>query len=156
MNGRTGEHLIVKKVLIIHKLYYFSETKNIITAFAKQPGLIMKKKNSFLCGVLPVLLMSLIAFAAKAQDSGSPSFDAYEKDPADQVFFTRGDSTDAVIFVRKDSASMRKPLKRNVYKPAPVVPKEKHQPSDSDDNSVLSFNFLYYLIQKYKMQDIVD
>lgn len=116
----------------------------------------MKKKNSFLCGVLPVLLMSLIAFTAGAQDSGSPSFEAYEKDPADQAFFSPRDSADAIIFAKKDSASLRKPLKRNVYKPAPVVPKEKHESADADDNSVLSFNFLYYLIQKYKMQDIVD
>ena len=25
-----------------------------------------------------------------------------------------------------------------------------------DDDSILSFNFLYYLVEKYKMQDIVD
>ena len=93
---------------------------------------------------------------AGAQDSGSPSFDAYEKDPAEHSFFSRGDSTNAFSFEKKDSALARKPLKRNVYKPAPVVPKEKNQSSDADDNSVLSFNFLYYLIQKYKMQDIVD
>ena len=26
----------------------------------------------------------------------------------------------------------------------------------SDDDSILSFNFLYYIIEKYKLQDIVD
>jgi hypothetical protein len=148
-------HLIVKKVLIIHKLYYFSETKNIIAAFAKQPGLIMDKKNSTFCGFLLLVLFSLVALNVNAQDSGSPSFEAYEKDPAEPVFFTRGDSSESVISPRKDSSSLRIPLKRNVYKPAPVVPKEKSN-SDPNDNSVLSFNFLYYLIQKYKMQDIVD
>lgn len=29
------------------------------------------------------------------------------------------------------------------------------RPSEADD-SILSFNFLYYIFQKYKMQDIVD
>jgi hypothetical protein len=28
--------------------------------------------------------------------------------------------------------------------------------SAEDDDSILSFNFLYYLVEKYKMQDIVD
>lgn len=143
-------------MLIIHKLYYFSETKNIITAFAKQPGLIMKKKNSFLCAVVTFMLMSLVASTAAAQDSGSPNFDAYANDPAEQVFFMPGDSSQSIIAGKKDSSSVRKLSKRNVYKPAPVVPKEKDQSADADDNSVLSFNFLYYLIQKYKMQDIVD
>ena len=116
----------------------------------------MKKKNSFLCAVITLMMIGLLVGTAGAQDGGSPSFEAYEKDPAEQAFFTRGDSSDFAAFGKKDSSTLRKPLKRNVYKPAPVVPKEKDQPSDADDNSVLSFNFLYYLIQKYKMQDIVD
>ena len=28
--------------------------------------------------------------------------------------------------------------------------------TEDDDDSILSFNFLYYLVEKYKMQDIVD
>ena len=91
-----------------------------------------------------------------AQESGRPSFDAYEKDPAERVFFTRSDSSASSILPRKDSSSLRTSFKRNVYKPAPVAPKEKNRPTNTDDDSVLSFNFLYYLIQKYKMQDIVD
>lgn len=30
------------------------------------------------------------------------------------------------------------------------------KPKDEDDDSVLSFNFLYYIIRKYKLQDIMD
>jgi hypothetical protein len=48
-----------------------------------------------------------------------------------------------------------------------VVPKTKTEPQPKaaekqppqqpkDDDSILSFNFLYYIIQKYKLQDIVD
>lgn len=35
-------------------------------------------------------------------------------------------------------------------------PVEKPNTSKEDDDSILSFNFLYYIIQKYKLQDIVD
>ncbi len=34
-------------------------------------------------------------------------------------------------------------------------PMEK-QPAKPEDDSILSFNFLYYIIQKYKLQDIID
>lgn len=37
----------------------------------------------------------------------------------------------------------------------PVKPMEK-QPAKPEDDSILSFNFLYYIIQKYKLQDIID
>jgi hypothetical protein len=33
---------------------------------------------------------------------------------------------------------------------------KKAQKQSADDDSVLSFNFLYYIIRKYKMQDIID
>jgi hypothetical protein len=100
--------------------------------------------------------MSLASNSGMAQESGSPSFDAYEKDPSDRVFYSPGDSSGSIPSKIKDSTSIKMPVKRNVYKPAPVVPKEKNESADPDDNSILSFNFLYYLIQKYKMQDIVD
>jgi hypothetical protein len=51
-------------------------------------------------------------------------------------------------------------------KPAPVVPairKEipgknptKQIPPKQDDDAILSFNFLYYIIQKYKLQEIIE
>jgi hypothetical protein len=116
----------------------------------------MIKKNSLFCAFLVMILMSLISIESNAQDAGSPSFEGYDKDPSERVFFTRGDSTHSLTPARKDSSASRMPLKRNVYKPAPVAPKEKDRAADPNDNSVLSFNFLYYLIQKYKMQDIVD
>ena len=37
----------------------------------------------------------------------------------------------------------------------PVKPQEK-VPTKPEDDSILSYNFLYYIIQKYKLQDIVD
>jgi hypothetical protein len=114
----------------------------------------MNKNISRFCGFF--LLLFFVtggALKSSAQESGSPSFEAYDKLSIDD--FNTRDSTFANQ-PRKDSSAVRLSIKRNVYKPAPVAPKEKDSSGDPNDNSVLSFNFLYYLIQKYKMQDIVD
>ena len=38
----------------------------------------------------------------------------------------------------------------------PPTENTKPESKQSADDSILSFNFLYYIIQKYKLQDIVD
>lgn len=45
--------------------------------------------------------------------------------------------------------------------PPAVKPEQPAKPPEKpvaqrEDDSILSFNFLYYIIQKYKLQDIVD
>lgn len=116
----------------------------------------MLKNNSFFLGYTFLLLLAVAPHLSSAQESGSPSFEAYENLPDDREWITPGDTVNASR-LKKDSIAARQLMKRSVYKPAPAVPKDKDQSDkDSDDNSTLSFNFLYYLIQKYKMQDIVD
>jgi hypothetical protein len=118
----------------------------------------MGKNSSLLTSLFALLAVVLVCSSASAQDSGSPSFEAYDRSPLDRVFLTGpNDSITSQSTVKKDSASTLKVFKRNVYKPSSVVPKQSQkQQEQSGDNSILSFNFLYYLIQKYKMQDIVD
>jgi hypothetical protein len=58
--------------------------------------------------------------------------------------------------IRRDSVSvqaMEGPSQKPKIDPA-AKPAGK-QPAKEDD-SILTFNFLYYIIQKYKLQDIVD
>ena len=96
-----------------------------------------------------------MSIEVKAQESGSPSFEAYDRVPLDPVYISGGGDSTYQVSQQQDSIRIPKNLKRNVYKPSPVVPKDKDH-NQSTDDSILSFNFLYYLIQKYKMQDIVD
>lgn len=54
--------------------------------------------------------------------------------------------------VLRDSSSFK------TYTPArvPAEPSKHNAKPAHDEDDVLSFNFLYYIIRKYKLQDIVD
>jgi hypothetical protein len=70
-----------------------------------------------------------------------------ELDPA----FKKSQAGGAVI---RDSATVKP-----VVRPKLQTPDSSKAPAkrpSQDDDSILSFNFLYYIFQKYKMQDIVD
>ncbi len=54
----------------------------------------------------------------------------------------------------KDSLAIR-PNTRATKLPTDASKTPVKRPSQEDD-SILSFNFLYYIFQKYKLQDIVD
>lgn len=59
--------------------------------------------------------------------------------------------------LRDSVASILPPSSASKTKPTPKpAEKQSSPPAKEDDDSILSFNFLYYIIQKYKLQDIVD
>ena len=117
--------------------------------------------------ILFAFLLSVVTpcgfMLAQAQDSSFPGtevddlgvdkesekkmYSPGELDPA----FKKAQTGDAVI---KDSVAMRMPTLRTNKVPDASKTAVK-RPSEEDD-SILSFNFLYYIFQKYKMQDIVD
>jgi hypothetical protein len=102
--------------------------------------------------------------AAFSQEAGSPSFEAYDTEhlrERDRILATPGESVDPQRSTispppSRDTSTVKAVAPRNVFKPSSVVPKEQNKSKDQKDDSILSFNFLYYLIQKYKMQDIID
>jgi hypothetical protein len=118
-------------------------------------------------------LLALLApagfFAAHAQDAPSLVTDSYDTHPdADRVFYLPGGEAEPsgggnakpLPLVSKDSAAaipqtthrvVRTPTEN--LKPSQV---SKQNKEEQEDESILSFNFLYYIIQKYKLQDIVD
>lgn len=55
----------------------------------------------------------------------------------------------------KDSMALR-PVARPTKVQTPDSSKTPVKRPSEEDDSILSFNFLYYIFQKYKMQDIVD
>ena len=55
----------------------------------------------------------------------------------------------------KDSTAIKPIIKSTKVQPSDSSKTPAKQPSQEDD-SILSFNFLYYIFQKYKLQDSVD
>ena len=111
-----------------------------------------------------LLIMCCAATDAVAQDAGMSDVEI----PADDL--SRGDHSSIFVpgedarfvprasgHVSNDSISLQMqdfPMQRAAQRPAEKA-SEKQSVKGKDD-SVLTFNFLYYIIQKYKLQDIID
>ena len=98
---------------------------------------------------------------ALAQDAGMSDVEVINGTDNSDVAFTPGDE---LRFVPRANAAVAKkdsivlqihdfPMQRAAQKP--VDKSNDKQPAKKDD-SILTFNFLYYIIQKYKLQDIID
>ncbi|SHI00294.1 hypothetical protein SAMN04488109_6671 [Chryseolinea serpens] len=128
----------------------------------------MKIKLHYILFAISLSLVSLLGTnTAHAQDNTFPALDAGTYDAEaekerDKVIYSSSSSemepqaihklqTPAV----KDSLANRNNAHRTV-KTAAESGKNANKPSSHSDDSVLSFNFLYYLFEKYKLQDIVD
>ena len=129
-------------------------------------------------GLRHILILSCIAImvfakSAVAQESSLPENeyidverDKYERE---RIISSPGEGSDFRYYPRtstttptvtKDSVESKPATPAPVVtnqkpKIAPVKPQEK-VPVKPEDDSILSYNFLYYIIQKYKLQDIVD
>jgi hypothetical protein len=118
-----------------------------------------------------ILILACIASAAfvtssYGQDSGIPDYESTDNE-RDKMLYSPGEGEMrprypvTISNVPKDSASVIRtspipatPLR--VKPEQPLKPSEKQVPAKHDDDSILSFNFLYYIIQKYKLEDIID
>jgi hypothetical protein len=115
-----------------------------------------------------LLILLVVALASThdlfGQESGSPGFESYDSEAANGI--------EKVVTVRESSEPVKSSLKPATHpvlqldntdsvvvrfqtNPVKSAPKSPNKPKD-DDDSVLSFNFLYYLIERYKLQDIMD
>jgi hypothetical protein len=114
----------------------------------------------------PVLLTLLLALTPagiatlRAQDASYPAADGYESDAdseRERIIYSAGE-VDAInrvhVVAGKDSINNR-PTQARPNK-QPEAAKNLAKPSSSQEDDILSFNFLYYLFEKYKLQDIVD
>ena len=112
--------------------------------------------------ILAVLIF-LSAASALAQDAGMSDEMVEERDASEseKVVFTPGEDLRYVPkasgAVGRDSVALNIhdfPMQQATLK-APDKSTEK-QPAKPKDDSILTFNFLYYIIQKYKLQDVID
>lgn len=112
------------------------------------------------CLASPAFVSSLFA-----QDAGMQDLEIVESDKERMLYSPGGEgemvyrSTPATVSVPpRDSVASVIPSS-SISKTRPSAKSAEKQPSPpakEDDDSILSFNFLYYIIQKYKLQDIVD
>lgn len=99
-----------------------------------------------------------------AQDSSTSETYEGDDEKDKEPIFSPGEQADRPFKIQsstplKDSAAFAPKTisasQPRATKPSPESAKPETKQSSSDD-SILSFNFLYYIIQKYKLQDIVD
>jgi hypothetical protein len=102
---------------------------------------------------------------AFAQDASAQELGLTEADHEKMTYSPGGEGETRTRIISstptKDSLTTvrHQPPAQNNLKPkadSPLKSPEKATSKDQDQDSILSFNFLYYIIQKYKLQDIVD
>lgn len=121
-----------------------------------------------LCDLLFALALSVISpcglLMVQAQDVSFPGTEMDEvgiEKETEKMMYSPGE-LDPVFkksqgsgVIAKDSASVKPVLRTNKVQ-TPDSSKAPVKRPSQDDDSILSFNFLYYIFQKYKMQDMVD
>ena len=114
-----------------------------------------------LLGLLLAVLTPAGIQCAQAQDASYPlqeSMDMDSEHERDKVIYSPGEA-DASLNVKahvmpsKDTMAI-KPIR--ITKPVQEGVKHSARPASQEDDSILSFNFLYYIFEKYKLQDMVD
>ncbi len=121
----------------------------------------MKSKLIRILFSFSLIAFSLVSVGQSYAQDASPA-DVYENnDEKDRepIFSEQLDQHHKVqpSTLLKDSAASIQKI--TAQRPAPAKPATeniKPESKQSSDDSILSFNFLYYIIQKYKLQDIVD
>jgi hypothetical protein len=95
-------------------------------------------------------MLLLVAGFAHAQEAGNTEVHRSEK-----TTYTYGGESESQGVAKLKNVSKVDSAAFNTSK-LPSLEAQKAQKQASEDDSVLSFNFLYYIIRKYKMQDIID
>lgn len=113
--------------------------------------------------VLSTLTVLLAVGTASAQDAGMSdkgvATDERESADAEKAVFSPGESEvkyipkAPAVTIAADSVTARAVIPAAQKISPKAIQKDEKPPKD---DSILTFNFLYYIIQKYKLQDIID
>jgi len=108
--------------------------------------------------VLTFALMGF-AFMATAQEEGQPSPEMRELNQHPELNL----NDDKTLIMESESKTVRLPSNQNTREgntgnPAALKAKSENasKPAGEKPGDPLSFNFLYFIIQKFKISDIVD
>lgn len=116
----------------------------------------MNSKLPFILAVCTVGCMTLLSKEAVAQDGGYPPRNFQE--PSYQELNLNDDKS--LIFDVNENRSSRvvpKSVQQDSVSVSPTKAKANRKSyNEKKEEDPLSFNFLYYIIQKYKISDIVD
>ncbi|MEO8472260.1 MAG: hypothetical protein ABI477_08700 [Chryseolinea sp.] len=112
-----------------------------------------------LLGLLLAVLSPAGIHCVQAQDASYPlqeSIDPDAEHERDKIIYSPGEAdaslnVKAHVIVAKDTVAVR-PIRKSSTEGV----KHSSRPSSQEDDSILSFNFLYYIFEKYKLQDMVD
>lgn len=125
----------------------------------------MKIKLHYIFILSGILSVAFIP-AASAQEADEQEYEVPDVDREKMLYSPGGEGENRtklsppVSTTLKDSiATTRTPSvlpSRGRQETAPKNPEKQLAPKEEDPDSILSFNFLYYIIEKYKLQDIVD
>jgi len=123
----------------------------------------MTIKFSHILASTVIVFISLLSFAAFAQDEGQTSNEL--QDPNHQFQNSVNDEDKTPVYEHDSKSSKNissethqstvtptKPKNAEAHKPAPVA----NSSNTKEGDDALSFNFLFYIIQKYKFSDIID
>lgn len=95
----------------------------------------------------------------KAVYSTPPPMDGEVRNPARTVILSSAPKDSTSLTGRsahRASKSSSEPARNTGKEQENTTTKQEKQEKKNQDDSILSFNFLYYIFQKYKLQDIVD
>lgn len=114
----------------------------------------MTGKNFYFLAVLTAGCMTLLSLDSYAQDDGYPVYNFQE--PAYQELNLYDDK--ALIYDHNENRPTRtiQSIQRDSLAIQASRSKNKKATAEKKEDDALSFNFLYYIIQKYKISDIVD
>jgi hypothetical protein len=115
-------------------------------------------KVKFWSVIFALSLFALMSRKAQAQDESVTPGEL--QDPTHQEFNLNEDKT---LLVDHDSKSKTTRDSTGTHSKSGVTPakgrsSDHNKPSNGkeEDDDALSFNFLYYIIQKYKISDLID
>ena len=115
----------------------------------------MNSKLPHILAVFSFGFAAMVSLTSMAQDGGFPP--ANFQEPSYQELNLNEDKSLIYEAENRSSKTVQRTVPQDTASIKSIKPKANRKPSaEKKEEDPLSFNFLYYIIQKYKISDIVD